>query len=929
MFTKCKAFFALLLSLVLMNTFGLADTIATVNGSSLILRKSASTDGTVILGIPEGEEVVVLAYKGDWVQVRYGNNQGYVMRRFLNIPDTASDQSLSASGVLNINHLVAVKPGENNSGVKNLQMALQSLGYYKGNIDGDYGKGTEGAVSAFQVSQGIENDGIAGQKTISALVSAYNNIGRSNLGSLHPGDSGYQVSALQQSLSALGYYKGEIDGNYGKSTEDAVKRFQKNRKMSVDGIAGPSTLAALMGNKAQAESTVAPVSTTKASTPTATPSKTSSGLVYSKVKSIAEIHGVPNAVRPGETSADVAKVQQALNVLGYYSGTIDGNYGSSTESAVRAFQKNRGLTQDGICGAGTIAVLFHTEGKTVVQESTSGDTTGSKSGSNSNIMANIYTIEDIGDTPKTSKPKDKGEDVLKLQQALALSNFYKGNFDGYYGEETANAVKAFQKKRGMNADGIAGPSTIKYLFGSPAANADSYQSVVAKSTSSRSDNVNLIETIDDIGATPNTSRPGDSGRDVTKLQQALSVLGYYSGNITGNYDEKTQNAVKSFQKKRSMNADGIAGASTIRVMFGEPAANQAQTSSTASAGKNDGMSGIDSIQDIGDAPNPIKPGATGADVKKLQQALTLLGYYHGDIDGKYGDSTTNAVTAFQKKRGMNADGIAGASTIRLIFGKTVKAGTNGSSSTKTKNTEPAEDPEMKGIKSIADIGTVPKTSKPGNYSTDVKKLQQALTVLGYYDDKIDSKYGETTKKAVARFQQKKGMNADGIAGASTIRLLFGKSASNATASSSSGSNTKTEKTYKTEMLNWAHSASVSAIPKKAVFEIKDARTGLVFKAKRWSGANHVDAEPLTAADNKIAKSIYGGFSWARRAILVKYNGHVYAASMNYMPHGTQTIPNNGFDGHFCIHFQNSKTHGSEKIDNEHQNMVQKAFKYQW
>ena len=77
------------------------------------------------------------------------------------------------------------------------------------------------------------------------------------------------------------------------------------------------------------------------------------------------------------------------------------------------------------------------------------------------------------------------------------------------------------------------------------------------------------------------------------------------------------------------------------------------------------------------------------------------------------------------------------------------------------------------------------------------------------------------------------------------------------------------------------------------------------------------------------KSIYGHWSWKRRPVLVKYNGHVYAASMNGMPHGTQTISGNNFDGHFCIHFYGSKTHGSKKVDAMHQNCEAEALKHSW
>lgn len=69
---------------------------------------------------------------------------------------------------------------------------------------------------------------------------------------------------------------------------------------------------------------------------------------------------------------------------------------------------------------------------------------------------------------------------------------------------------------------------------------------------------------------------------------------------------------------------------------------------------------------------------------KLQQALECLGYYDGAIDGVYGEGTVSAVKQFQKKRNMKDDGIAGSSTIRVLFGS---VGTSSSSSS-SKTTKP-------------------------------------------------------------------------------------------------------------------------------------------------------------------------------------------------------------------------------------------------
>ena len=101
------------------------------------------------------------------------------------------------------------------------------------------------------------------------------------------------------------------------------------------------------------------------------------------------------------------------------------------------------------------------------------------------------------------------------------------------------------------------------------------------------------------------------------------------------------------------------------------------------------------------------------------------------------------------------------------------------------------------------------------------KLQQALECLGYYDGAIDGVYGEGTVSAVKQFQKKRNMKDDGIAGSSTIRVLFG---SVGTSSSSSSS-----KTYETEVLDWFEDKVTNVIPKNARFTIKDVKTGKTFE----------------------------------------------------------------------------------------------------
>ncbi len=291
-------------------------------------------------------------------------------------------------------------------------------------------------------------------------------------------------------------------------------------------------------------------------------------------------------------------------------------------------------------------------------------------------------------------------------------------------------------------------------------------------------------------------------------------------------------------------------------------------------------------------------GDKGVAVKAVQNKLKSLGYYSGEVDGDYGSGTKKAVIAFQKAKGLKKTGNVNSATLEKLNG----AASSSSSSSSGSSSSAGE------------------TCKPGDKGEAVKDVQKKLKNLGFYSGSIDGDYGKGTKAAVKAFQKANGLTANGTANSKTIAKL-NNSGAKGTNSGGGGSQ------YNTESLNWFKHPNT--IPHHATFQVKDIKTGKIFNVKRWTGANHADCEPASAKDTSIMKSIYGHWSWKRRAILVKYDGHVYAASMNGYPHGTQTIKNNKFNGHFCIHFTGSKTHGTKKVDSAHQNCVKTALKHTW
>ena len=510
-----------------------------------------------------------------------------------------------------------------------------------------------------------------------------------------------------------------------------------------------------------------------------------------------------------------------------------------------------------------------------------------------------------------------GSDVKDLQTKLKKLGYYDAYVDGDYGDTTVAAVKAFQKKYNLTADGIAGKETLKKLD-SAYKNADSdkdddslrmgdsgsavkdlqtklkklgyydgtvdstfgsgtYAAVRAfqKKYNLTADGVAGSETLKKLDSAyknadsdkdDDSLRMGDSGSAVKDLQTKLKKLGYYDGTVDSTFGSGTYAAVKAFQKKYNLTADGVAGSETLKKLD--------------NAYKN-----ADSDKD----DDSLRKGATGSAVKDLQTKLKKLGFYNAYVDGSYGDTTVAAVKAFQKKYNLTADGVAGSETLKKL------------------------DTAYKNADSDKDDGSLRK----GATGTAVKTLQTNLKKLGFYTAYVDGSFGATTESAVKAFQKKYGLTADGVAGSATLKKI-----ESAVASASSGKIT-------TERLDWFNGGKY-VIPNGAVFQIKDVSTGLIFSARRQSGGNHMDAEPLTAEDTAILKKINGGtFSWRRRAVLVKYNGHVYAASIYSEPHGTNTILDNNFDGQFCLHFYGSKTHGTDRVDADHQKCVEQAMKATW
>jgi peptidoglycan hydrolase-like protein with peptidoglycan-binding domain len=145
------------------------------------------------------------------------------------------------------------------SSVAALQTRLKQLGLYKPKVDGEFGKVTRTAVSAFEQKQGLARDGKADPSMRWSLFSATKGATERIVGDgaevLKTGSSGHKVEQLQHQLAALRYYKSSIDGDFGPATRHAVTLFQREHGLTPDGTLGPVGRLAL----AQAAEAARPV----------------------------------------------------------------------------------------------------------------------------------------------------------------------------------------------------------------------------------------------------------------------------------------------------------------------------------------------------------------------------------------------------------------------------------------------------------------------------------------------------------------------------------------------------------------------------------------------------------------------------------------------------------------------------------------------
>ena len=705
--------------------------------------------------------------------------------------------------------------------------------------------------------------------------------------------SGETVKRIQTELKALNYYSGKITGNAGEKTVAAIKSFQRKNGLTADGIAGPQTIAKI---------DAAYESKTGKSSSSATSSSASGLKLNSK-------------------GTDVRNLQQDLTTLGYYWAEITGNFGSKTEAAVKAFQKAKGLTADGVAGTRTLDAIA-----------------AAVSGAGGSSSTSTSTNMKLGST---------GTAVSTLQQNLTTLGYYYGDITGHYGNLTQQAVKKFQKAKGLTQDGVASTSTLNAIAGA-LRNAG----------------------VDPGSTTTGTAlREGDRGTAVTELQTMLKSLKYYYGEITGSFGSLTKRAVRKFQDDNNLTVDGIAGTSTINLLRSKTgtsgSTSGSSTGSTVTTAESYGRTTKDNVylrssySTTSSAKASLPKGQkfriskvyTISGVKWYYVTVTLgsytyKGYIRSDMmeqitasdfgdDSNSGEQETigmikvtgnNVSLRYQPSTSANRVGTANVGDC-FYYVDTVdgwfqtKSGYWISRDYAAVMTDAEVEAYIKNNGGSGDTGT---SFTLGSTGSTVSYIQTALTALDYYDREVTGHYGKYTRDAVREFQRDHNLTADGVCGPATLAAI------RTTYSGSSSATTDYQATvYK---LDWSYmkaNATALGIAKGSSIKLTDLTTGKSLNVHVQSTGNHIDAEPLTSADTTTLCEIYGvsspnSISYKRRPMMITTSAGQFLCSIYGQPHGAQDITNNGYDGQFCLHFVNSRTHGTNRVDTDHQNAINSA-----
>ncbi|MCU6763569.1 N-acetylmuramoyl-L-alanine amidase CwlA precursor [uncultured Roseburia sp.] len=526
-----------------------------------------------------------------------------------------------------------LKSGSQGNDVKWLQTALNKVLGKSLDVDGEYGSGTKTAVADFQKKTGLSSDGIFGTNSRNEMTAMLD------------------VQSSKPSVS-VSTSKGTNTVKWSKVGDaTGYKVYRKTASGSWELLTTIKSLSTVSYTDKTAKEGTTYYYTAKAYRTTS--SLTVNGQYVSNVKittskkseSSSSNQGtsypVPTrTLKSGSQGNDVKWLQTALNTVLGTKISVDGTYGSDTKTAVADFQKKTGLSSDGIFGTNSrnkMTTLLN------VQKSKPSVSVSTKNGQNTVKWSKVSNASGYRVYRKTASGSwellttiKSGSTVSYTDKTAKAGTTYYYTAKAYrtdskltvYGQYVSNVKITTSKTAGTSSS--SGSSTWKNPYSAP---------------------TRLLNT-------------GSRGNDVKWLQTSLNKICGTKLTVDGIYGSGTKNAVKTFQKKYKLSADGIFGSKSLAKMKTLVATASSASGSSGSSSSGSGSASSSTWKNPYSAPTRLlNTGSRGNDVKWLQTCLNKVCNSKLTVDGIYGSGTKNAVKTFQKKYKLSADGIFGSKSL--------------------------------------------------------------------------------------------------------------------------------------------------------------------------------------------------------------------------------------------------------------------------
>jgi N-acetylmuramoyl-L-alanine amidase len=356
--------------------------------------------------------------------------------------------------------------------VRDVQRQLKAQGFYPGAIDGDLGPQTATALRAYQRSYRLQETGRLDEATLRSLLPERSEVSRAPAPVMPraPVDLSNRevLRDAQRQLKALGFNPGSTDGTFGPQTEAALRAYQQAYRLPETGRLDEVTGRSLL--RERFETSRAPVDLSNREV--------------------------------------IRQAQRQLKALGFNPGAVDGNFGSQTEAALRAYQQAYRLPETGRLDEATVRSLRLERFEA------------------SHAPFAAYLVIDSSNR----------EVIRQAQRQLKALGFNPGAVDGNFGSQTETALRAYQQAYRL-------PETGKL------------------------DEVTQRSLLPEQMATSPAPIDFSDRKLISRVQIQLRTLGFEPGAVDGDLGQQTEAALQAYQHAHRLPETGRLDEVTLRSLL--------------------------------------------------------------------------------------------------------------------------------------------------------------------------------------------------------------------------------------------------------------------------------------------------------------------------------------------------------------------------